>query len=96
MPPARTRAPPPRPPRRMPVTVGRGIGYQRLSDEELFCVQGVALTGSLEKLISRAGAKAVCDGCGEEVFNGREVREAGRVLCRACAGLTYYAKLAQA
>ncbi len=30
--------------------------------------------------------RAVCDACGEEISNERETIQAGRVLCRACAG----------
>ena len=33
----------------------------------------------------------MCEGCGEEIMNGREVRRAGRRLCPgACAGPVYY------
>jgi formylmethanofuran dehydrogenase subunit E len=65
-------------------------GYQELPYEELFVVQQVELTQSLTEIISNAGREAICDMCGEEVLNGREVKRDGDVLCRSCAGESYY------
>ncbi len=64
--------------------------YQVMPDEELLSVQSVELTLSLAKLLSKPGTKAVCDQCGEEIINEREVTQAGRTLCRACAGDGYW------
>ena len=66
------------------------IGYQRLRDEDLFLVQPVALIAPLERLISRPGARAWCEGCGEEILNEREVRIGDSTFCRACASEAYY------
>jgi len=66
------------------------LGYQRLSADELLVYQPVTLKEDLRKLISRAGWRANCAICGEEIFNEREVCENGRVLCRACAWGAYY------
>jgi len=60
---------------------------------DLFVVQSVVLTLSLEKLISRPGIRTACEQCGEEIINEREVIVEGRVLCQACAGQGYYQKL---
>lgn len=65
-------------------------GYQRMPDEELLVVQPVELTISLEKIISKPGLLVICEKCGEEVTNGREVFQDGLMLCRACAGEAYY------
>lgn len=65
-------------------------GYQELSYEELFVVQHVELTQPLTEIISNAGREAICDVCGEEVINGRELQKDGDVLCRSCAGESYY------
>lgn len=70
------------------------LGYQRMPDEELFEVQEVQLLTPIEQLISRPGCKAICDRCGEEITNKREVVSEGMTLCRACAGHSYYALLA--
>ena len=64
--------------------------YQIMPAAELFKVQRVELTLSLEKLLSKPGYKTSCDRCGEEIINEREVIQAGRILCRACAGDRYW------
>jgi formylmethanofuran dehydrogenase subunit E len=42
------------------------------------------------KLFSTNSARLTCAGCGEEIFNQRNVVREGLVLCRACAGDAYY------
>jgi len=66
------------------------IGYQLMPADELFDVQEVRLRTPIEAIISRPGRKALCDVCGEEIMNEREVRRDGALLCRACAGDSYY------
>jgi formylmethanofuran dehydrogenase subunit E len=66
------------------------LGYQRMPEAELLEVQPVALAFSLAKLLSKAGQRATCQHCGEEVINEREVVRDGVTLCRACAGQAYY------
>jgi formylmethanofuran dehydrogenase subunit E len=66
------------------------LGYQRLPAEQLLAAQPVSLKTPIEVLISRAGHRVQCERCGEEILNEREVRQAGRVLCRTCAGHGYY------
>lgn len=70
-------------------------GYQRMPDEELLSFAWVELTVPVAEIVSRAGARAVCDACGEEIINEREVVQAGRTRCRACAGGGYYAVCAE-
>jgi formylmethanofuran dehydrogenase subunit E len=69
--------------------------YQVLPDEELFNIHLVQLTISLEKIISQPGLTVICDRCGEEITNEREICQGGEILCRACAGDSYYAPFAQ-
>jgi formylmethanofuran dehydrogenase subunit E len=64
--------------------------YQLMPDAELFDVQRVELTLSIEKLLSKPSAKAICDRCGEEIVNEREVIQDGHTLCRSCAGDGYW------
>ncbi len=64
--------------------------YQIMPEAELFDVQPVELTLSLEQLLSKPGRKAVCDQCGEEIINEREILQEGRTLCKACAGDGYW------
>lgn len=66
------------------------IGYQKMPSEMLFSVHHVQLRTPLEAIISHAGAKAICDVCGEEIRNEREVKRDGVTLCRSCAGESYY------
>jgi formylmethanofuran dehydrogenase subunit E len=66
------------------------LGYQRVPDEELFVVQEVALLTPVTEIISRPGIRVNCDRCGEEVINEREVLQGGQILCRSCAGFSYY------
>lgn len=66
------------------------LGYQRMPAEELFSVQSVQLKVAVAEFISQPGVKAICDTCGEEIMNEREVVRDGQVLCRACAGEAYY------
>lgn len=64
--------------------------YQTWPDAELFDVQPVTLTLDLAALISAPGKRAVCEGCGEEIVNEREVQRGGALLCRGCAGEAYF------
>lgn len=64
--------------------------YQVMPDEVLLVAQPVQLRQPLAAIISRAGVRVVCQVCGEEVINEREVAQGGLILCRACAGERYY------
>lgn len=66
------------------------FGYQVMPASELFVVQHVQLNTPLSQIISRPGRKTICEVCREEIINGREVLNEGAVLCRACAGESYY------
>jgi formylmethanofuran dehydrogenase subunit E len=66
------------------------LGYQRMPDEKLLQLQPVTLALSLEKLLSKEGYRVECERCGEEIFNEREIKRDGQILCRSCAGEGYY------
>ncbi len=66
------------------------LGYQRMPTADLFAIQAVQLKTPIAKIISHAGVKMICDVCGEEVLNEREIVSEGTRLCRACAGQAYY------
>lgn len=72
------------------------LGYQRMPQELLLQSQAVELTTPVEVLLSRPGARAICQACGEEILNEREVVRAGVTLCRSCAGDGYYQPVAVA
>ena len=65
-------------------------GYQRVPDDLLFSWQAVKLLTSIEAIFSKPGVRTVCQVCGEEIINEREVVRSGQVLCRSCAGFSYY------
>jgi formylmethanofuran dehydrogenase subunit E len=64
--------------------------YQLLPADALFSFQEVQLNTTLKAVISRAGVRARCESCGEEIINEREIIRDGHTLCRACAGDAYY------
>ncbi len=64
--------------------------YQIMPDSEMFVVQLVELSISLQRIISQPGVRTTCDHCGEEIINEREVVVGNECLCRACAGEAYY------
>ncbi len=64
--------------------------YQLMPTEELLVVERVQLQISVAALISRHGLRVVCERCGEDIINEREVRWAGHILCKTCAGDGYY------
>ncbi len=64
--------------------------YQVMPADELLLVQHVMLRVSMADILSQHGHRVVCERCGEDIINEREVRRAGRILCKACAGDAYY------
>ena len=65
--------------------------YQVLPDEAIMVAQVVQLRQPIAAIISHPEARAICVACGEEIMNEREVvGENGRLLCRSCAGDSYY------
>jgi formylmethanofuran dehydrogenase subunit E len=64
--------------------------YKIIPDEDLVCLTDVRLNHALDEILSKPGVRAVCDQCHEEIINEREVRWDGTVLCRSCAGDSYY------
>ena len=66
------------------------LSYQAMPDEMLLSVTEVQLTIPVAEIISRPGLRVMCDLCGEEIINAREIIAGDRTLCRACAGPAYY------
>lgn len=64
--------------------------YQQLTDDELLIAKSVDLALDLQALISRPGVRVICESCGEEIINQREVTLDGATLCRSCADGAYY------
>lgn len=68
--------------------------YQVMPEEDLFLARLVALTISMEKVISQSGYRVDCELCGEEIMNQREIQKNGKNICRGCAGEAYYQDIA--
>jgi formylmethanofuran dehydrogenase subunit E len=61
------------------------MAYQIMPTEELLLAQPVDLSIALDAIISHHGKRVVCQQCGEDIINEREVRRGGEILCLACA-----------
>lgn len=71
-------------------------GYEYMPEPFLLRFQGVDLSPSLKTLVSSAGARVVCQECGDEIGNQREHIVNGVALCVHCAGLGYYSESSEA
>jgi formylmethanofuran dehydrogenase subunit E len=64
--------------------------YKVMDDTDLFMVHWVKVKLKPEDLPGRPRSRVSCEQCGEGVNDGRERRVEGRVLCRSCAGESYF------
>ena len=69
------------------------LAYREMKDAELFDVQWVKVELPPEEFPGYKGERIVCEQCGEGINFKREVRREGTVLCRSCAGESYYTPL---
>lgn len=68
-------------------------GYKRMPDEELFDVQRVRVNLPEWDMPGPPSRHAVCRRCGQMVRDGKEIRVGEDLLCRHCAGESYFEKL---
>src|ERR1700678_629214 len=66
------------------------LAYREITDDDLFTTQWVKVELPPEEFPGFKGERVVCEACGEGINFRREVRTASSVLCRACAGESYY------
>ena len=66
------------------------LGYQHIPNELLFHWQKMELTVPIKQIIGQAGRRVTCEICGEGIINQREVIHEGTVLCKPCAGESYF------
>ena len=66
------------------------ICYQHIPDELLFHWRRVELKIPVKQIIGQAGKRVICEACGEEIINQREMVCEGSVLCKSCAGKSYF------
>ncbi len=72
------------------------LAYREITDDDLFTTQWVKVELAPEEFPGYKGERVVCEVCGEGINFRREVRtkdndrDKEKVLCRACAGESYY------
>jgi len=66
------------------------LAYREMRDEDLFDLRWVKVELPPEEFPGYKGERIVCAKCGEGINFKREVRRGDQVLCRACAGESYY------
>jgi formylmethanofuran dehydrogenase subunit E len=69
------------------------LAYREIKDDDLFTVQAVKVDLAPEEFPGYKGERVTCSECGEGINFRREIRRDGKVLCRACAGESYYTAL---
>jgi formylmethanofuran dehydrogenase subunit E len=66
------------------------LAYREMPDEELFTFENVHVDVGPEDLPGYKGERVICSRCAEGINFHREIVRDGRVLCRSCAGESYY------
>jgi formylmethanofuran dehydrogenase subunit E len=69
------------------------LAYRELNDDQMFQTEWVRVELPAEEFPGYKGERIVCAQCGEGINFRREVRQEGKILCRACAGESYYLPL---
>jgi len=69
------------------------LAYREMGADDLFSTQWVKVELPAEELPGYKGERIVCAECGEGINFRREVERDGRILCRSCAGESYYTAL---
>jgi formylmethanofuran dehydrogenase subunit E len=69
------------------------LAYREITDDDLFTTQWVRVELPPEEFPGYKGERVVCEQCGEGINFRREVARNGKILCRACAGESYYEPL---
>ncbi len=64
--------------------------YENLPDDEIFKVQRVEVDIRPCDLPGPPIEVQYCEICGEDITDSRHVEKDGRILCRTCAGESYY------
>ena len=69
------------------------LAYREMKADDLFDVQWVTVNLPPEEFPGFKGERIVCSQCGEGINFRREVIRDGKVLCRGCAGESYYTRV---
>lgn len=66
--------------------------FNNYSNDELFSVEEVVVNIKPEDLPGPPIKETVCDLCGEEILDGKEIIKDGKNYCKYCVGDNYYVK----
>jgi len=66
------------------------LAYREMKVDDLFDMQSVKVDLPEEEFPGFKGERIVCSVCGEGINFRRQVLREGKILCRACAGESYY------
>ncbi len=66
------------------------LAYREMADEDLFTTQWVKVELPPQEFPGYKGNRIGCQMCGEGINFNREVHRDGKILCRGCAGDSYY------
>jgi formylmethanofuran dehydrogenase subunit E len=69
------------------------LAYRDMQDNDLFTTQWVKVDLPPEEFPGYKAERVVCAQCGEGINFRREVLRNGKILCRSCAGESYYRPL---
>ncbi|MFI5105100.1 MAG: FmdE family protein [Terriglobales bacterium] len=69
------------------------LAYREMPDDQMFHAEAVRVELPAEEFPGYKGERIVCSQCGEGINFRREVRRQDNILCRACAGESYYQPL---
>ncbi len=67
--------------------------YKIMPDDQLFSCKEVSVDIPEEDMPGRPTRRIQCETCGEHVQDNRDVNVDGNILCKACAGESYYKNL---
>ena len=67
--------------------------YENLPDDEIFRIQRVNVDLKPCDLPGPPVEIQICENCGEDITDSRHVVKDGKILCKACAGGSYYTVL---
>ena len=69
------------------------LAYREMADDDLFTTEWVKVELLPEEFPGYKADRIVCAQCGEGINFHREILRDGRILCRSCAGESYYSPL---
>lgn len=69
------------------------LAYRVMPEDELLDFEEVEVHIPPEDMPGSPVSRVACDRCGDWVQDMREVRENGQVLCRPCAGCSYFRRI---